>query len=242
MRMRILWVAVAVLGAAAQEGEIRIPPVKTAVVLEGHPVNITAWGAVRPAPGGFHLGMTVDLGELQENLTPVLAAQLDKSERCGERLAVEKAELVPEAPGGVLKAHVHYERYACVKAFGKEMTRRVVGGNGVVEVMLTPSIWENHIALAAEVRKIDADGSLGEVLRSGSMGDSLKQRIAGSIENAIRKSANLGNAIPPQVESVTSLESVRFADGGGGRLWLDLAGAVRLTPEQFRDLARALKR
>jgi hypothetical protein len=243
MRMRILWVAVAALGAAAaQDGEIKIPPVKTTVALEGHPVNITAWGAVRTTPGGFHLGVTVDLGELQENLTPVLAAQLDKSERCGDRLTVEKAELFPEAPGGVLTAHVHFEKYACVKAFGKEITKRLVGGNGVVEVMLTPSVGENHVAMAAEVRKIDADGSLGEALRSGSMGDSLRQKIAGSIENAIRKSANLQNAVPPQVESVASLESVRFADGGGGRLWLDLAGAVRLTPEQFRDLARAMKR
>src|SRR5215472_15595949 len=105
MRIRILWVAVAFLGAAAQEGEVKIPPVKTTVALEGHPVNITVWGAVKTEPHGFHLGVTVDLGELQENLTPVLAAQLDKSERCGERLAVEKAELVPQAPGGVLKAH-----------------------------------------------------------------------------------------------------------------------------------------
>jgi len=242
MRIRILLVAVAAFGAAAQDGEIKIPPVKTAVALEGHPVNITAWGAVRTAPGGFHLGVTVDLGELQANLTPVLAAQLDKSERCGERLAVEKAELVPAAPGGILTAHVHYERYACAKAFGKEITRRLVGGNGVVEVMLTPSVGGNHVAIAAEVRKIDADGSLGEVLRSGSMGDSLRQKIAGSIENAIRKSANLQNAVPAQVESVASLEAVRFADGGGGRLWLELAGVARLTPEQFRVLAREMKR
>jgi hypothetical protein len=34
---------------------------------------------------------------------------------------------------------VHYERYACVKALGKEIVKRLVGGNGVVELNLTPS-------------------------------------------------------------------------------------------------------
>ncbi len=260
----------AVCTAWGQTAEIKIPPVKAAVALEGHPVNITAWGVVKTAQDGFHLAVTVDLVELQENLTPVLAAQLNKQERCGERLTVEKAELFPEAPGGVLTAHVHYERYACVKAFGKEMVKRLVGGNAVVEVALTPSVGEppagrqaasggaapsndpptrpdggasgSRIAVGAQVRKIDADGSLGEALRSGSMGDSLRQRIAASIENAIRKSANLEAALPAQVESVANLESARFEDGGSGKLWLALAGAVRLTPEQFRDLAKGMKR
>ncbi len=261
MRIRMIFLAVVCTGWG-QNAEIRIPPVKAAVALEGHPINITAWGVVKTAPEGFRLAMTVDLGEMQENLTPVLAAQLNKSERCGERLTVEKAELFPEAPGGVLTAHVHYERYACVKAFGKEMVKRLVGGNAVVEVALTPSVGErqagptpshapprpdggaggSRIAVGAQVRKIDADGSLGEALRSGSMGDSLRQKIAASIENAIRKSANLEAALPAQVESMANLQSVRFEDGGAGRLWLALAGEVRLTPEQFRDLAKAMKR
>jgi hypothetical protein len=242
MGIRIVWLAMAACAAVAQNTEIKIPPVKAAVALEGHPVNITAWGAVTGAPGAFHLAVTLDLGELQENLTPVLAAQLNKSERCGERLSVEKAELFPAAPGGVLTAHVHYERYACVKAFGKEMVKRLVGGNAVAEVALTPSVGENRIAVGAEVRKIDADGSRGEMLRSGSLGDSLRQKIAASIENAIRKSANLQAALPAQVESVASLQSVQFADGGARRLWLTLAGEVRLTPEQFQGLAREMKK
>jgi hypothetical protein len=137
---------------------------------------------------------------------------------------------------------VHYERYACAKAFGKEMVKRLVGGNAVAEVALTPSVGENRVAIGAEVRKIDADGSLGEMLRSGSLGDSLRQKIAASIENAIRKSANLQAALPEKVESVASLQSVQFADGGGGRLWLALAGEVRLTPEQFQGLAREMKK
>ena len=107
--------------AQAQTGNLtlKIPPVKTSLNLEGQPVEITVWGAVSAAPSGiFRLAMTVDLGNLQQNLTPVLAAQLNRSDRCGERLSVERAVLSPAAPSAALTAHVHYERFACVKAFG----------------------------------------------------------------------------------------------------------------------------
>ena len=157
----------------AQTGSLtlKIPPVKTSLNLEGQPVEITAWGAVSAASSGvLSLALTVDLGNFQENLTPVLAAQLNRSDRCGERLSVERAVLSPAAPSAVLTAYVHYERFACVKAFGKEIVKRLAGGNGVVEVNLAPSVGESGITLTAQVRKMDADGSLGELLRSGSLG------------------------------------------------------------------------
>jgi hypothetical protein len=220
---------------------LKIPPVKTSLNLEGQPVEITAWGAVSAAPSGvFRLAMTVDMGNFQENLTPVLAAQLNRSDRCGERLSVERAVLAPAAPSAVLTASVHYERFACVKAFGKEIVKRLAGGNGVVEVNLTPSVGENRITLAAQVRKIDADGSLGELLRSGSLGDSIREKIAASVESAIQKSANLKSTLPAEMENVAAIQTVQFADGGAGRLWLAIAGEVRLSAEQFRDVAKKL--
>ena len=224
----------------AQTGSLtlKIPPVKTSLNLEGQPVEITAWGAVSAASSGvLSLALTVDLGNFQENLTPVLAAQLNRSDRCGERLSVERAVLSPAAPSAALTAHVHYERFACVKAFGKEIVKRLAGGNGVVEVNLAPSVGESGITLTAQVRKMDADGSLGELLRSGSLGDSIREKIAGSIESAIRKSANLKSTLPAAIENAATIRTVQFADGGAGRLWLAITGEVRLPAEQFRRLA-----
>jgi hypothetical protein len=71
------------------------------------------------------------------------------------------------------------------------------------------------VRLDAEIGNIDADGSLGEVLRSGSVG-----------------------AARPFV----TIQSAAFADGGNGRLALNLAGQL-LVPgpqvssvlEQFRN-------
>ncbi len=145
--------------------------------------------------------------------------------------------LIPE---GILTANVHYEHFGCAKAFGKEIAKRLVGGEAVVEVKLTPSVVDNHIAVSAEVRKIDADGSLGEALHSGSFGDSIRQKIAANIESSIRKSADLKSALPAGVDGVVTLRTVQFADGGAGRLWLNIDGELHLSPEQFQSLGKSI--
>jgi hypothetical protein len=237
----VLLAAACLAQAPTGDPTLKIPPVKVSVNFEKQPVEITLWGTVTPAPSGvFAVALTVDLGDFQEHLTPVLGAQLNKSDRCGDRLSMEHAMISPSAPSGVLTANVNFERYACVKAFGKQIAKRMVGGHGVVEVNLTPSVEENDIAIAAEVRKVDADGSLGEVLRSGSFGDSLREKIAGSVESAIQKSADLKSALPAKLDSAITIETVQFADGGAGRLWLTIAGEVRLTAEQLRGVAKEL--
>jgi len=222
---------------------LRIPPVKATLNLQGQPIQVTSWGAVSGAVAGtFRVEVTVDLSGFQENLTPVLRSLLDRSDRCGERLSVQRARLAPSAPLGVLTAYVHYERFGCVKAFGKEIVKRLVAGDGVVEVQLTPSVEGNTVLLAAQVRKIDADGSLGELLRSGSLGDSLREKIAASIQSAIQKSTDLKSTLPAGIANVALIQSAQFADGGAGQLWLTIAGEVRLSPEQFRAVAKGLAR
>src|SRR5580698_4210371 len=233
--MRLAVGFIVTLVCLAQPDTVKLPPLKTSIALEGQPVGITVWGAVSPA----HLSATVDLGEFQDHLTPILAAQLNRSDKCGERLTVQKAVL---APSGLLIANVHYEHFACAKAFGKEINKRLVGGDAVVEVNLTPSVADNHIAMDAEVRKIDADGSLGEALHSGSFGDSIRQKIASNIESSIRKSADLKSALPAGMDSVVTLRTVQFADGGSGRLWLTVDGDLHLTAEQFQMLTKGISR
>jgi hypothetical protein len=240
--LAVVFAAQAVVGLAQAPDEkltLKIPPVKTSLDLEGQAVEITVWGSVSAAPGGtLRLAVTADLGNFQENLTPLLSAQLNRSERCKDRLSVQRAVLVPAAPAGVLTVYVHYERFGCAKAFGKEIVKRLAGGDAVVEVNVTPAVAQNRISLAAQVRRIDADGSLGELLRSGSFGDSMREKIAASIEAAIQKAGNLKRAMPAAVEDVAAIESVQFADGGAGRLWLQLTGAVHLSSEQFRELLK----
>jgi hypothetical protein len=231
------------MAPAVCQPTLTIPRVKASIQLDQQPIEVTLWGTVSPTPAGtFALALTVDLGDLQEHLTPVLAAQLNRSDKCGDHLSIEHAAIAPAAPAGVLTANVNFERYGCVKAFGKQIAKRLVGGHGVMEVNLTPSIEENDIAIAAEVRKVDADGSLGDLLRSGSAGDSIRDKIASSVESAIQKSTNLKSTLPAALEKAVSIETVQFADGGSGRLWLTIGGEVRLSAEQLRALAKDLGR
>lgn len=229
--MRLLACVAFVTVCLAQTDTLKIPPVKTSLTLEGQPVAIGLWGTI----SSTRLEATIDLGDFQEHLTPILAAQLNRSERCGERLELQHAAL---APSGVMTVEAHFERYGCAKAFGKEVVKRLVGGNAVIEVNLTPSVAENHIAMNAEVRKIEADGSLGEMLRSGSFGDALRQKIAASIESSVRKSADLKSALPAGIEQIAELQSVRFADGGNGRLWLTVEAGLHLSAEQLQSLIK----
>jgi hypothetical protein len=231
-----LAVVCAVCAAQAQTGNpaLTIPPVKVSIDIEKQPVEITVSGtATATSSGIFALTLTIDLSDFQQHLTPVLSVEVNRSDHCGERLSVERAVLAPDAPAAVLTANVNYERYACVKALGKQIVKKVVGGRGVIEVSLAPSVADNNISLDATVRKIDADGSLGEVLRSGAVGDSIREEISDSIESAIQKAVDL-KALPNGIEKAASLRTVQFVDGGAGKLLLNVTGELRLSAEELR--------
>ena len=229
--------------ARANDLELKIPPVKTAVNLQGQAVTFTLWGAVTPLhPDTYRVSLNVDLGDLQNDISALLAAQLNRSDRCGERLTVQGAELEPTAPSSRLKAYVRYERFACVKALGKEVVKRLIGGNAVAEINLDLSVADDHPVLAAQVRKIDADGSLGEVLHSGSFGDSLREKAEASIQSAVRKATVLESVFPAEIANTAAIRGAQFADGGAGRLWLTIVGEMHLSEQQFRVLGREQSR
>jgi hypothetical protein len=245
MRFYMLLCSAAIFAAPARTEDLvfKIPPVNTSFDVKGQAVKITAWGTVSNGSQGLlKLALTADLSGLQGNIGALLASQLNRSDRCGERLSVEGATIVPASPAAVLTAQVHYERWACVKALGKNIVKRLVGGNAVVTVKLTPSAGAaagaNGIAMASEVQKIDADGSLGEVLRSGSLGASVKEKIASGIESSIRKGLDLQSALPPAAASAATLTSARFTSSPEGRLWFSVDGEVHITAAQFQSLTK----
>jgi hypothetical protein len=216
---------------------LRTPAMRAILPVGGQTVGITAWAELSGHSGSpLHFTVTADLGELQGNITPLLAADLNRSSRCGERLEVQSATLAAAAPSALLNLHVHYERWACAKAMGREINKRLVGGNAALDVRLNPSVESGAPALHAEVKSIDADGSLGDALKSGSLGDTLREKIRTSVERAVAKAAT-APALPVEVNGVAQLRGTAFRDGGRGRLWLSVEGEVRVTPDQLRALA-----
>jgi hypothetical protein len=244
MRIAVLLSSALILAGRghSQDLTLKIPPVKTSFDAGGQAIPVTAWGTVSGAsPDTFRLALTADLAGLQDNITPLLRTELNRSDRCGERLSVDHAALVPSDPAAVLTVNLRYERWGCAKVFGKDAVKRLVGGNAVVVVKLTPSAGPEGIGMASEVQKIDADGSLGEVLSSGSMGASVKEKIANSIQSAIRKSLDLKAALPPRIGAAAAFESARFSSGPEGQLWISVGAGLRLSPDELQTLARQMK-
>jgi len=244
----ILALTLAVAPVAAQELILTILPVRTSFEIDNQPVAITASGSIsRISHGGgeevFRLRVTADLADLQANMTAILRAQLDRSERCGDRIAIQSATLAPADPGALLTTRLHYERWACVKALGKQITSRLAGGDALVKVKITPTVEADRgVKLEAEVGEIEADGSLGELLRSGSLGDALRQKIRTSLESALEKgAANLNAALPPAAQSYAAIRGAAFRDAGAGRLDVVLVGEIRIPDAQVPSLLDQIK-
>jgi hypothetical protein len=240
-RARLLAVLfTAPLFARSEDLVLTIPPVRTSLIVQNQPVAVIVSGSVSGAAAdhntvAFHLNLTADLSDLQQNMTALLAAQLNRSEKCGERLTIDRALLAPQVPAALLTANLHYEKWACARVFGKEVVKRLVGGNGVVKVRLSPAVEAGHaIRLQSDLESIRADGSLGESLRSGSLGPALREKIRATLASAMDK-ANLQAAIPAALQPVAAVEGAQFTDRAG-RLCLDLSGEVRISPAQLRAL------
>jgi hypothetical protein len=234
--------------AQAQDATFKIPPQKIPFTFKDQQAYIVASATVTmlaktSAVQSFRLQLTADLTGLQENLTPLLAAQLDKDDKCGERIAIQQATLTPAPPAAVATVQLHYERFACVKAFGKQQAKRLVAGNAVVPIRLTPAVEQDNtqLRLNPEVGEIQADGSLGELLHNGSLGEMIRTKIRDSILNAMQKGANLSATLPPAAQPYATIASAQFQDAGARHLAVQLVGEIRVPRDQLQAVTQQLK-
>jgi hypothetical protein len=243
-----LVVAAPVVPASDQTLTFKIPPVKIPLNLKDQHVTVAASALItlQQQERGMNilkLQLSADLSDLQQNLTDVLGAELNKDDQCGDRIEVQHASLVPAEPASDAVVQLHYERWGCAKVFGKQQTKRLVGGNAVMQLKLTPAIEQDNteLRLVPEVGPIQADGSLGELLRSGSLGEALQEKIRKSILNALQKGTDLSATLPPAAQQNVTLQSAKFKDGGSGHLLALLSGEIRVTNDQIQALSKQVK-
>jgi hypothetical protein len=222
----------------AEEPLLRIPPVRAAVEIEGQTVSLTASGAVWNGEGAdrYRLSLTVDLSDLQSHVFEIVRAHLDRTEPCGERMRILGATLAPGASGAMLTAQMHYERWGCAKVLGKTVNKRLAGGDGSIGVELTPAIDGTEARLNAEVREIQADGTLGELLRSGPLGAGVKEKVRKSVQSALDKATEFRAMLPEGLRDVVRLKSIGFAEGGGGHLGLAVEAEAAVSGAQLQEL------
>jgi hypothetical protein len=226
----------------------KIPPVNIPLNIKDRHVTIAASGIItlltkERGVNILRLQLSADLSDLQRNMTEVLSSTLDKEDRCGDHIAIQHAKLTPLAPASVAVVQLHYERWGCAKVFGKQEAKRLVGGKAVMQLKLTPAISEDNtnLRLVPEVGPIEADGSLGELLRSGTLGEMLREKIRSAILSALQKGTDLNATLPSAVQGNATLQTAEFQDGGAGRLIAVLGGEIRISNEQIRALSKEVK-
>ena len=174
----------------SQDFSYNLPPVRSSVNFERQPVAITTSGVISRSHSAsdqntFSLELTADMSDLQQNITEVLRTKLDKSDSCGEEVTIRSGILAPSAPATVAQVQLHYERWHC---FSRGSANEMVGGNGMIEVKLTPAIAEDGtLRLVPAITRVEAEGLLGELLQSGSLGETVRDKVAESVLSTVQQ-------------------------------------------------------
>lgn len=249
--MRSVWTgfpaaAALVIGAAAADLAVEIPPVRTSVTIQNQAVAVLVSARVSLRQDGAErlaeVTLAGDLGDLQDKLPDILRAELNQENRCGNRLSITGVSLVPDAPSSVLRADFHYEKFACAKAFGKEIVKRLAAGNGTMRVRLSPEVEAfRSVRLKAEVLSLDGDGQLAEILHAGEFGEALQEKIRKTVAADLEKSADFGAALPESIREAAVIRSAEFTRNRDGRLGLAIAGELHVTEEQAAAIANRVK-
>jgi hypothetical protein len=226
------------LATHAPELTYTIPPVKTSIRVENQPVEITTSGVVsrgvaEAGQNNFALELTADLSDLQVNITQILRAQLNQADRCGERIAIQDATLSPSAPASLAFVRLHYERWACFGAAVNEM----VEGSGTIEVKLSPRVGEDgKLRLETALGGIHAEGLVGELLRSGSLGDTVRAKVANSLFSSMLRAGDFKTTLPASAQENAALQRAEFQGTGSGRLLLVLHGEILVSNDKVSSV------
>ena len=231
--------------ATGQDLNFRLPAVSTAASVASKNVAVKVSGglnqtAVEGGQRSFQLEMTADLSDLQQNVTDLLRAQLDRSGGCGERMAIRQSSLTPAPPAGLLVVSLHFERWTCTRAFGQTSASELAESDGEAEIRLIPSVENNELKLSAGFARVNASGMLADALRSGDLGEDLRATAAQTVLAAIRAATNFKTTLPVALQSLANVQTIKFQDGGVGKLIAVLGGQLQMSSEQANQLAGQL--
>lgn len=223
-------------GASDVESAYSIAPVKTTINFENQPITIIASGFVsKVAPpslqNAFRVQLTADLSDLQQNFTEVLRAQINRSDPCGEQITIQTAALTPSTPTSSVLAQLHYERWACFG--GRGSANEMAEGNGSMEIILTPTVaGDGTLRISPVISRVDAEGLLGDLLRSGTLGETVRDKIAESTLSAVRQAWDYKALLPPAAQAYVKLQGAQFRGMGAGELSIVLDGSIQVPDDK----------
>jgi hypothetical protein len=229
--------------ASGQDVTFSLPAVKNTVQVGDRSVEVPVSAelsqtAIEGSQRKFQVISSSDLSDLQQNATEILRTQFNTTD-CGEQLTVQQAMLAPAVPASLLTLHLHYERLSCIRPAGQSSPSEIAEGDGSVDLKILPTLDSGTLKLKTEFSRIDAQGMMGESIRSGDLGDDLRARVGQALLPIMRAAADL-RTLPMALRPSVKLKSARFRDAGAAVLALTLEGEVELSNEQADALARQL--
>jgi hypothetical protein len=233
------------IGAASssQDFAFDLPPVRNTITFGDQSISISTSGAVSKGvadagQNSFKLQLTTDLSDLRQNFIAALRSQLDRANRCGERIAVQTATLDAEQPSSLAVMRLHYERWTC---FGGAMNE-IVEGNGTIEVKLTPAIAEDGtLQIESTLGHVDAEGLVGDLLRSGSLGDTVREQTTQLLLTTVQRASDFKLTLPPSAQADAKLRRAQFQGAGSGKLLAILDGEIRVADDKVAALTSELQ-
>jgi hypothetical protein len=231
--------------AQGSDVTFNLPEVKSPVSIGDQSVALPVSGelsqtATQGAQRTFKLQIVADLSELQRNTTDLLRSQLNQGRNCGERLALRDASIAPANPATIVTLRLHYERWSCIQALGQG-SQELAESEGLVQVKLTPAINKaNSLKLAAEFSRIDASGAMEQSLRSGELGDDLREKLSQSMLAVMRAGVNFEKVLPAAVRDLAVVQSAKFEDSGIGRMDVVFEGQMQISDAQATAMASQL--
>ncbi|HTU42492.1 MAG TPA: hypothetical protein VMF10_12360 [Candidatus Aquilonibacter sp.] len=218
------------------EGTFNIAPAKSVVNFGRQPIAIITSGVISKAAlptveNTFRIELTADLSDLQQNMTEVLRQQLSKSDPCGEQIAVQNAVLTPSMPASTVLAQIHYERWACFG--GRGNANEMAEGDGSIEVRLTPAISEDGtLRLSPVISRVDAEGLVGDLLRSGALGETVRDTISESVLSAVQKASDYKTMLPAAAQGFVKLQGAHFQEMEAGDAIIVLDGSMQIPSDK----------
>jgi hypothetical protein len=221
----------------------QIRPVKSVLSFSSQPVTINTVGTISKeaelaGQSTFRFELAADLSDLQQNITDVLRSELNKADSCGEQVAVQSAVLTPAIPASLAVTQLHYERWAC---FGGGMGNEMAEGSGTIEVKLTPVVENGTLRLRPEIGRVDAEGLVGDLLRSGSLGETVRDKVAESVLAVLLQGTDYKAMLPPTAQSSVVLQRVAFKGTGAGVLSAVVEGDIAVSNDKVSSLIGELK-
>jgi hypothetical protein len=97
------------------------------------------------------------------------------------------------------------------------------------------------LILLPEISRVTAAGSLRDLLRSGDLGETLRDQIAASLFATLQKTADLNTDLPPAIRESATLQKAQFQQAGVEQLNLVLEGQFPLSDVQTGQLNAQLQ-